>query len=143
MKRFVLLAIIISVLSIIIGYFYIQGIWFTFDFLGMEKGSEGQTVLVWSQSSIGLGIFMLLLVGLKLFHTHKNIVQFMKLNMLIMFALHLPPFAFWFMFGLLTPIEGMKGSITHMVVLVLLVLTFREMGKQTIDVDSLGEKIKG
>ncbi|MUT66626.1 hypothetical protein [Paenibacillus sp. NEAU-GSW1] len=111
-----LLLIIISILTILISGSYLSREVFDFSFLGIEIGSELQTVRIWSYWSIGIAC----VPAAAYFLAIKIRDALLLLSLALQFILQLLAFSGWVFVGLLGVFSGWVSALLHAALLVLI-----------------------
>ncbi|REK77444.1 hypothetical protein [Paenibacillus paeoniae] len=110
--------------SIIAGLAYIGTTWLGADFLGMEAGSERQTVRFWGICSIVAGISLLgLLLSRRLMKDAAN-DGLLIVTLAAIFLFQVPPFGLWLLGFIASGYTAIMGIIIHGALMAIVCLTF-------------------
>jgi hypothetical protein len=103
---------IVAILSIVLGFSYINDLWFTWDFLGPEKGSEVESVALWGYLSNALGFALLSVTVMLRIRNHKSLYYLLIAILTIITLIQLPAILLYWLLSL-PSIEGIRGLLTH------------------------------
>ena len=117
MKRYIAIILIVGLLSIATSLLYGFRLWFTFDFMGPEQGSERTSVGIWTVINLLLGLFV---CALSIDQLRRMSDFSMKLLLACVNAIvfiHIAPLCLWLAFAAYD--ERLRGISLHLVVCLL------------------------
>ncbi len=126
-RKQILYAFTLSLLSICIGLIYLHLVptvfWFSFDFLGPEKGSESSTVNVWGIISIIIGSILFLISIVTMLkrsdYLNKVFINVLFVGTVLVIILQIPSLFLWITMGTMSQIfEGLKAVMLHTFILI-------------------------
>lgn len=109
------LVLTVGVLSVLAGILYqYPDTLLNFSFLGIEAGSERETVQFWGKCSIVLGIPLLAAMLLRP-KMNESVNDAMLVALLaLLFVIQIPPFSLWMLFMIVGGLEGTwPGLVLH------------------------------
>ncbi|MGM0881153.1 MAG: hypothetical protein ACQEXQ_08930 [Bacillota bacterium] len=112
---------LLSLLSIGAGCFYLAGIGFDYSFLGMEGGSERDSVQFWGNISTGLGLTLLVTVLIRKKMKEEINDGLIIFILSLLFLIQLPPFALWLLVAILGNMGAIAGVAAHSLLILVIV----------------------
>lgn len=110
-----------SSISILLGVFYMTGL-FSFDFLGMEAGSDREVVNFWGMISSGMGVVVLVSCLSLVYGKRETIKKFLVGVLIFLIMLQAPPIFLWGIVGVMRPTLDLIFVIgMHVILVVMLV----------------------
>ncbi|MGO4371145.1 hypothetical protein [Paenibacillus sp. 2TAB19] len=125
-------ALAAAFMSLTIGACYIGDLFFDYSFLGMEMGSERETVHLWGFVSIGLGAVLLSIVMVTMDSNRQMLKQWMVITLFLLCFIQLAPLFLWTFVVLIGEWNAVWVLLIHLLLLVILIGSVRYMRRTLV-----------
>lgn len=117
MNKYLFSTLVVGILSIFISLLYLLNLWFSFDFLGVEQGSQTSFVNVWAIVNIVLAVLILLLSVNQIRRRQNRTMNYLLASINFILFINMLPLFMWSLMAFYD--ERIRGASLHLIVCVI------------------------
>lgn len=102
-----------GVLAILVSILYHMNLWFTFEFLGPEIGSQRESVQLWANINMALGVLVVILAIWQIIKPNPIITKSLLATTNILLFINMLPLFLWSFFA--GSSEGLRAALLHLI----------------------------
>lgn len=117
MTKYLFSTMIVGILAILISFMYLLNLWFSFEFLGVEQGSQTELINVWAIINMALGVIVLSLSVNQLSKRNNRKMNYLLASTNFILFINMLPLFMWKMVTVSD--ESLRGTFMHLVICVI------------------------